>query len=128
MCPPPGGFLPIASVVANARWPSILDGFNSSPSGHDRERCPSKPLTQALLDEVLLSYRLIFGQDRRSRKLFRNQEQRRASKDSGIEDPLLAELCTRKDIDLNLKGSDIPYGLVTRTFYSASKDFPLLGA
>lgn len=45
--------------------------------------------------EVLLSYRLLFGQDKKSRALFNNREIKEASVE-GTLDPLLVQLCGQK--------------------------------
>ncbi|KAL8937278.1 MAG: hypothetical protein Q9216_004507 [Gyalolechia sp. 2 TL-2023] len=73
--------------------------------------------------EILRSYRLLFGQDRRSRKLFNAQEHRKASTD-GISDPLLEQLCGQAR-----KASVV---LEDDTFnepdlYNAKFEFPFLG-
>ncbi|KAK0657891.1 hypothetical protein B0T16DRAFT_299762, partial [Cercophora newfieldiana] len=108
----------------------ILKGFDSSPpngteSSHDWP--PPKPSTQALLEETLLSYRLIFGQDRRSRALFRSQEQRAAFRGLDFEDPLLIELSAQKRPRFGPKGQNGSFKMNSRSFYSAGNDFPLLG-
>lgn len=47
--------------------------------------------------EIILSYRLLFGQNRNSRRLFREMESRHAAlNNSGKCDPLLDVLCGRK--------------------------------
>ena len=49
-----------------------------------------------LLQEILLSYRLLFGQDRKSRKLFRTIEHKNLKESLQWEDPLLGVLCGEK--------------------------------
>lgn len=79
---------------------------------------------QFMHKEVLLSYRLLFGQDSSSRKLFNGQEREKASLD-GISDPLLEQLCGRAQgagtvlLDDRFTESDS---------YHTSFDFPFLGA
>jgi hypothetical protein len=69
-----------------------------------------------LLHEILLSYRLLFGQDRKSRQLFQSME---VFKGEPYEDYLLAELCASKTLAL-------PTICKQREFYRLSRDFPIL--
>jgi len=69
-----------------------------------------------LLHEILLSYRLLFGQDRKSRQLFQSME---VFKGEPYEDYLLAELCDCKTLAL-------PTICKEREFYRLSRDFPIL--
>ena len=82
------------------------------------------------LREVLLSYRLIFGQDRRAWKAFRKLWKRTDGVfgDGGAKacDPLLERLCGHSwqdEIQLyeELDAHDVP------NHYSPSQDFPFLG-
>lgn len=73
-----------------------------------------------LLREILLSYRLIFGQDRRSRKLFRSLGPPR-DHSHDIRDPLLVKLCTSSTFEC-----PGPVSLVERQEYDVSGDFPHL--
>ena len=61
--------------------------------------CASGPdvATKSYLLEVLLSYRLLFGQEKRSHKLYQARERLRV-KDMGSYDPLLDHLCARKSL------------------------------
>lgn len=85
--------------------------------------------------EVLLSYRLIFGQHRRSRALFMSAQLERASGEDGSHDHLLARLCGEKvgalrslptelwpPSCLNVEGH-----LLEQDVYSCDVHFPLLG-
>jgi hypothetical protein len=69
-----------------------------------------------LLHEILLSYRLLFGQDKKSRRLFQSME---VFKGEPYEDYLLAELCDSKTPAL-------PTLCKEREFYRLSRDFPIL--
>ncbi|KAK3936098.1 hypothetical protein QBC46DRAFT_37155 [Diplogelasinospora grovesii] len=70
-----------------------------------------------LLQEVLLSYRLLFGQSKRSRVLFRNTRPFKGVSREG-EDSLLSQLCGDKRFAL--------YPLVERQEYRYDQDFPHL--
>lgn len=54
-----------------------------------------KAANKCLHREVLLSYRLLFGQDNQSRALFNNREIKEAAAE-GTLDPLLVQLCGQK--------------------------------
>ncbi|OTA54151.1 hypothetical protein K449DRAFT_401205 [Hypoxylon sp. EC38] len=98
-----------------------LMGFNSmNLSGNT-----SKKATQIFLNEIILSYRLLFGQDRRSRSLFRTVEFARTF-EQGVQDPLLMSLCGKKRF--NTARYDVPWTIHQRNFYDAQEDFPLLGS
>lgn len=71
-----------------------------------------------LMEEILLSYRLLFGQSRRSRKLFRKLRPFFDIPRQG-HDPLLSELCGAKAF----LSPEIPQG---RQDYDVTKDFPHL--
>lgn len=70
--------------------------------------------TAAFLKELLLSYRILYGQDKASRKLFKSwfSEQNM----SGSEDFLLATLCGKKSSPLG--------GVFERQVYSLQLDCP----
>lgn len=88
--------------------------------------------------EIILSYRLLFGQDRKSRRLFREVESRKAALNKTNKcDPLLDILCGRKKRTvIDALPSDIwpdscrdSVGhLIEQTIYSTSLDFPVLGS
>jgi len=76
----------------------------------------------AFLLELLRSYRLLFGQDKASRKLFKS-----TNPFSGIplegEDPVLGRLCGRKILEL----PEHPFANLTdRDYYRLHRDFPFL--
>ena len=91
--------------------------------------------TQAFKQEVLLSYRVIFGQNEASRKLFRNEERSAAGQTQPV-DPLLDLLCghvlkrKRQDLPTDLWPLSCrdPQGhLQEQDVYSTTTDFPTLG-
>jgi hypothetical protein len=75
------------------------------------------------LREILLSYRLLFGQDQRSRKLFRDRE-RSSISGSGHFDPFLDDLCGRKAANLQPRIAEL---LPEQRIYSIETRFPVLG-
>lgn len=80
-------------------------------------------MARAYLIEVLLSYRLLFGQHTRSRQLFREHEVERA-KCNGALDPLLSALCGDKDMEDFCGTKEL---LRERGVYNAQTNFPHLG-
>lgn len=67
---------------------------------------------------MLLSYQLLFGDDRRSRKVYAQTERNLAYQSrGGVDDQVLDKLCRYKE-----SGS-----LKTRTSYSKNQHFPILG-
>lgn len=81
-------------------------------------------MARAYLIEVLLSYRLLFGQHRRSRQLFREKERGNA-KVEGELDPLLDALCGDEKLGGFLNVKDL---LRERGVYNAPVNFPHLEA
>ena len=77
-----------------------------------------------LLAEILLSYRVLFGQTRKSRTFFRSTAnpftKKSASRDN-IRDPFLLALCGTKT-----PGHSILNGLVEKDTYYLPRDFPIL--
>lgn len=81
-------------------------------------------MAKAYLTEVLLSYRLLFGQHDSSRQLFRESERGKTMCNKMV-DPLLDALCSDKTVG--------HFGGVTellreRNVYNARTNFPHLGA
>ncbi|BCR87808.1 uncharacterized protein ACHE_40372S [Aspergillus chevalieri] len=82
-----------------------------------------------LLVEILLSYRLLFGQTRKSRSLFRsslnpfikNHFVKKVAYDVNVRDPILSALCGTKD-----SFDSILSGLVEKDLYHLPRDFPIL--
>lgn len=67
-----------------------------------------------MLSEILLSYRVLFGQCKQSRNLFRKL----IPLSDGTQDPLLADFCGRKQ-------SHFPIGHEERAAYELARDFPI---
>lgn len=85
----------------------------------DNQTWASEVDVAQLLHEILLSYRLLFGQSKDSRRLFRsmgafNRETPEAH------DPLLEQLCNCKSVTL------LPSSCKERDFYRLRRDFPVL--
>jgi len=74
------------------------------------------------MEEVKLSYHLLFASTRASRRRFRSQEKSRCKIAIGVTDALLQELCTKKRCGL------LPPHQVSRLSFSASTDFRIFGA
>lgn len=72
----------------------------------------------SLLHEILLSYRLLFGQSKESRRVFRSSKPFEDIP-AEVHDPILTLLCARKSFD----AFDI--GKPDRT-YRVARDFPML--
>lgn len=87
--------------------------------------------------EVLLSYRILFGRDKASRKLFHKITKRRAQNQNTPLDPLLETLCSRKTSDAKITGlpaklwpkscRDFDDNLRKQDEYSIASDLSLLG-
>ena len=73
------------------------------------------------LREVLLSYRLLFGQSKDGRQYFRRTVSAQVFEDIPRQgqDPLLDHVCGRKSIDLSAQGKE-------RKTYRLARDFPML--
>ena len=87
-----------------------------------RQHTSTTNLHEFMLD-VLLSYRLLFGLDKRSRKIFREKEALRAGHD-GFLDPTLMLLAGRKNPSEII--NQLPY-LKEKATFVAGNDFPQLG-
>lgn len=91
-------------------------------------------LLAAYKREVLLSYRVLFGQHARARKIWTTSERRKAGADDLL-DPLLGTLCSQRTSGLrHLPTSiwstalqDAEKHLLDHDVYSTQTDFPLLG-
>ncbi|CAG8903745.1 unnamed protein product [Penicillium egyptiacum] len=92
---------------------SSIESFPEDPHANEEE------LTQ-FLQEVLLSYRLLFAQSAPSKKLFR-QIYWMSNFQSHPTDSLLFQLCTQKRIGQNL--TMLP---ADKPLYFAARDFPVL--
>jgi len=93
---------------------------------YEEDEKPSENFSVAnLLGEVLLSYALLFRDDRRSRKVYQRQERSEASlvklaKQIQV-DPSLDELCGN-----NISASFFNFGSSVRDLYDSETDFPIL--
>ena len=84
--------------------------------------CASDNEVTDFLQEVLLSYRLLFGQSKAGRHFYRRSWSSTPTEDntpSERQDPLLPILCGRKSISFFLSGKE-------RTIYRLARDFPML--
>jgi hypothetical protein len=84
----------------------------------ERNAMSSRRTTKAYMREVLQTYRILFGQDERSRRLYAGE------RPSGTVDPILDDLCERKRIRLDLTYHGISH---EQGDYSLAYDFLLLG-
>ena len=114
------------------RYPSFcavhLQAQKPEPSNTTLHACAAPPGTVAhwatvdevndLLQEVLLSFRLLFGQDKTSRKHFRETHPFDGTPEK-YRDEVLMSLCGRKQCSPN-------YGLRERDIYDLQHDFPIL--
>ena len=114
------------------RYPSFcavhLQTRSPEPSNSTLYACAALPGTVVhwanvddvndLLQEVLLSLRLLFGQDKASRKFFREMHPFDGTPEKG-RDKVLTSLCGRKRCSPD-------YGLRERDVYDIQHDFPIL--
>ncbi|KAK6360324.1 hypothetical protein TWF730_006470 [Orbilia blumenaviensis] len=129
-------FDPDARVLFLYKYPSFC--YLNLPDNNDSigviHSCSSVSLEKwgtreditQLLREILLSYRLIFGQSAASRKLFRTANPFKEKSLAELHDPLLERLCTEPQYDsldflLNV-------GIQERDAYRHKRDFPILRA
>lgn len=78
------------------------------------------PDVRGYLKELLMSYRLLFGQEKDTRRIFRYKEQRRvAIRQPDTYDPLLEIFCSRKRLDP-------AYEILDREASRLHRDFPYL--
>jgi hypothetical protein len=104
---------------------------------HDAKSANKSSLVLATYKrEVILSYRLLFGQTQRSRKLFASQESKVASgEENKFSDPLLERLCHQRASELRTLPNELwphscrdPNGnLLEQDVYSIETDFPVFG-
>lgn len=91
-----------------------------APNGPDSPHLGSKEDVSQLFEEILLSYRLLCGQDAKSRRLFQKIAPYEDSP-PGLHDDLLAPLCTSKEPVASL-------ALKQRGAYDLMRDLPHLRA
>lgn len=133
-------FNPITKELSLFRFPSFCQSMHLQSSEEDgrcrgaiyacattnslRRQWASQSEINQLLLECLLSYRLLFGQKRKARTLFRsslNPFTKKAVSRDNIRDPLLPALCGTKD-----PCQDILSGIVEKDTYYLPRDFPIL--
>jgi hypothetical protein len=73
------------------------------------------------MNELMLSYNLLFASTRASRRHFRIKERRRCRSKIGVTDPFLDRLCTERLCKL------LPVDKAGRPRFSTSEDFPVFG-
>jgi hypothetical protein len=105
-------------------WSNLHDAEAESSTIHacasdvpDNHHWGTKQDVTQLLEEILLSYRLLIGQNIRSRRLFQKLSPFQGMP-ANFRDDLLVQLCTSKD--------SVPLGLVQRDAYELARDFPHL--
>jgi hypothetical protein len=86
--------------------------------GDDNENWASEMEVTQILHEILLSYRLLFGQSKESRRLFQSMNIFEGESPKAY-DPLLQKLC-------NSKSFESPSLFKEREFYRLRRDFPIL--
>ena len=96
----------------------LTNELSSCASEDDSSQWGSRVDIAEMLQEILLSYRLLFGQNKKSRRLFKSL--RGSTSDPSItSDPLLSLLCCKK----NAHPSTVS---VERASYRLRRDFPIL--
>lgn len=95
--------------------------FSSSCAAHsdDNQNWASEIDVAQLLHEILLSYRLLFGQNKDSRRLFQSMGAFIGEPPEG-HDPLLEPLCSSKSVTFS------PSSCKEREFYRLRRDFLVL--
>ena len=91
----------------------------ASIKGYGADPCADKGDISQFLQEILLSYRLLFGQSTKSRRLFRHTFKPPGGHDS-LADLLLPLICTKKQLTTPTL---IP---MDRSIYFTARDFPVL--
>lgn len=102
----------------------VLIAYSHHISAKKNCRANSDAVARSFLIEVILSYRLLFGQHASSRSLLRKQELEKAKCNEEL-DPLLSALCGEKEVG---HFGGIGELLRERGVYNAQINFPHLGA
>jgi hypothetical protein len=78
--------------------------------------------------EVLLSYRLLFGQTKKSRALFRSMDPFLRCKEQNrkMKDPLLLSLCGIRSLNVLILDLRRDWGMMEKETYYLPNDFPIL--
>ncbi|KAI1097154.1 hypothetical protein F4804DRAFT_347412 [Jackrogersella minutella] len=112
-----------AKLCLNKEEVTIIDQLFKSQISQQNSKYNLESSARSYLIEVLLSYRVLFGQHALSQRLFREKEREKA-KWNGAVDPLLDALCRQEHVD----GIDcIKELLHERGVYNADINFPYLG-
>ncbi|RAK81446.1 uncharacterized protein BO72DRAFT_368832, partial [Aspergillus fijiensis CBS 313.89] len=83
--------------------------------------------TNQFLLEILRSYRLLFGQNKQSRRLFRSIDPNLGPNGNSGRDPLLSQLCGTRLLDPNLLDlGEEESPIVEKKTYCLPMDFPIL--
>ncbi|KAH7397974.1 hypothetical protein BKA64DRAFT_54773 [Cadophora sp. MPI-SDFR-AT-0126] len=140
--------LGILSEDGETLWERILEDYFDDTSNKEFSTKEAKNYAAtSLRREIILSYRVIFGQDRKSRDLFDSTRSATAVQhgaslsaiaDSNFStDPLLRVLCTKACSELHVlvphdiwpdSARDVHGDLQEQDVYSKNLDFPVLGA
>lgn len=108
----------LLSPLALISFPLIF--FSScAAQSEDNQNWASEMDVAQLLHEILLSYRLLFGQCKDSRRLFRSMGAFKGEPPEA-HDPLLEQLCNSKSVTF------LPSSCKEREFYRLRRDFPVL--
>lgn len=94
-------------------------------TSHLRCQWATEEETNHFLLEVLLSYRLLFGQTKRSRALFRSIDPS-LRQNRKVRDPLMSSLCGTRPWDVLLLDLRRDWHLVEKERYYLPHDFPIL--
>jgi hypothetical protein len=81
--------------------------------------CPEAFTTGRFIQEILLSYKLIFADDSKARRIWQSQEKEKAAQAAGgVCDPALSRICGE---------TFSSHAYASRQSYSAEDDFPIYG-
>ena len=89
-----------------------INVYSCATQDEDSPQWASEPEISQLLLEILLSYRLLFGQNKESRKIFKQMA-------SHMDDITLQQQCSSKELQF-------PELFKERDFYRLKRDFPIL--
>ncbi|KAI4188463.1 MAG: hypothetical protein L6R41_002142 [Letrouitia leprolyta] len=89
----------------------------AAPVSSSRQRAVEEDIDQ-MLKEILTSYRLLFGQNKRARKLFKLRDAT-VGRSRNVKDRMLFSLCGVKSFKLGKESLD-------KDFYDLKQDFPIL--
>jgi hypothetical protein len=90
----------------------LTNMYGCATQDEDNAQWASEPEISQFLREILLSYRLLFGQNKESRKIFKEIS-------NNTDDVTLQHLCSSKE-------PQFPALFKERDFYRLKRDFPIL--